>query len=156
VVALPAIVFASKASIAVERSYTVAQSKTTSGGPILREWKGLYAGIRTPTEKVMRTPTEWAALWRQAHANRTPPAAPSVDFAKEMVIAVFMGQRSTGGYSIAIENVAFGEKEIRVTVREQTPPPDAIVTQALTQPFHMVVVRKSALPVKFIRAKSAA
>jgi hypothetical protein len=136
-----------------EVSRRVAPSSGGTKSAVIREWKGFNVGIERAAEKVIRTPAEWTALWREAHSIQVPPpAVPKVDFDKEMVIAVFMGQRPTGGYAITIEDVVFGDKEIRVTVREQSPPPDALTTQALTQPFHMVVVKKSALPVKFIRA----
>jgi hypothetical protein len=135
----------------------MAEAGGATKSAILREWKGLYGGLATPADKVIRTQEEWTTLWRQTHASQVPPpGAPKVDFATEMVIAVFMGQRPTGGYALTIEDVAFGDKEIRVTVREQAPPPDAITAQVLTQPFHMVVVKKSALPVKFVRAAKAA
>jgi hypothetical protein len=138
-------------------SYQLAQSGGASKSAVIREWKGLSGGVTKAADRVIRTPAEWTAMWRESHSNQVPPpAAPRVDFDREMVLAVFMGERPTGGHAITIEDVAFGDKEIRVTVWEQSPPPDALTTQAFTQPFHIVVVKKSALPVKFVRTAKQA
>jgi PrcB C-terminal len=141
----------------VKGSYRMAAAGGAVKSAILREWKGFNGGLEAPAEKVIRTQQEWTTLWHQTHANQVPaPAAPKVDFTTEMVVAVFMGQRPTGGYAVTIEDVAAGKKEVRVTVREQSPPPDAITAQVITEPYHMVVVKKSALPVKFVRTAKAA
>jgi hypothetical protein len=46
--------------------------------------------------------------------------------------------------------VKFGEKEIVVSVEESSPPADAITIQVMTQPYHVVVVKRSDLPVRFV------
>src|SRR5438128_2485214 len=107
------------ASVAAARRDRMAHSSGAAKSAVLREWRGVYGGMRTPAEKVIRTQAEWAALWKKLHATQIPPpAAPKVDFAKEMVLAVFMGERPTGGHAITIDRVELGAKEIRVTVRE--------------------------------------
>jgi PrcB C-terminal len=123
---------------------------------MLREWGGTYSGVTERSQRVVRTQAEWEKLWAQVHANEVPPAAaPKIDWSREMVLAVFMGERSTGGYRVAIRGVKTGEKEIVVEVEETAPPPDAITVQSLTQPYHLVVVKRSDLPVRFVPAGKA-
>jgi hypothetical protein len=43
--------------------------------------------------------------------------------------------------------------KVTVKVKESSPPPDAIVTMALTSPYHVVVVAKSDKQVEFINEK---
>jgi hypothetical protein len=123
---------------------------------VLREWGGTYSGVTERSQRVVRTQAEWDKLWAQVHANEVPPpAAPKIDWSREMVLAVFMGERSTGGYRIAFRGLKVGEKEIVAEVEETAPPPDAIAIQSLTQPYHLVVVKRSDLPVRFVPAGKA-
>ena len=50
-------------------------------------------------QATVRSAAEWETLWRQHAGER---ARPPVDFAKEMVVAVFLGSRPTAGFSIEI------------------------------------------------------
>lgn len=69
---------------------------------------------------------------------------PKVDWDQEMVLAVFMGEKPTGGFSVRIEKVvrlAGGEPETLAAIcRCRSPGADEEVTQALTCPAHVVVV----------------
>jgi len=77
------------------------------------------------------------------------PAVPKIDFEKEMVIAVFMGERKSGGYEIKITKIIKTEKEIVVEVEEKEPPRESLQSMALTQPYHIAVIKSSPLPVRF-------
>ena len=112
--------------------------------------RGTQSGIREPLHAVVRTLDDWAALWRR-HGTGTPPR---IDFAADMVVAVFAGARPTGGYTVEIIEVVLAERELRVGYRERTPPPGALVTQALTAPFHIVRLPRSDLPVVVHREPS--
>ncbi len=58
-----------------------------------------------------------------------------VDFEKNVVIAAFAGGHRTGGFSVEFE-----ETEQSLFINLNSPPKDAMVTQALTQPFKIVSV----------------
>lgn len=49
-----------------------------------------------------------------------------------------MGQKTTGGYKIGIENVVETDKNIIITVKETIPEAGGMVTQAFTNPFCVV------------------
>lgn len=49
-----------------------------------------------------------------------------------------MGQKTTGGYKIGIENVVETDKNIIITVKETIPEPGGMVTQVFTNPFCVV------------------
>jgi hypothetical protein len=51
-----------------------------------------------------------------------------------------MGEKSTGGYSIAIESVQETEKNIILNVQESSPEPGTMVTQGITYPFCVVKI----------------
>jgi hypothetical protein len=108
--------------------------------------RGSQSNIDAPRQSVVRTQGEWEALWR-AHDYDKP--APTVDFSKEMVVAVFMGSRPTGGYGVEITSVAERNGALVVSYRERSPSPGAIAAQVLTFPFHIVAVPRRAGDVKF-------
>lgn len=115
--------------------------------------QGEYSGVEEPQQVVVRTSEEWRKLWRE-HAG--DEAAPEVDFTREMVAAVFAGTRPTGGYSVEIVSATRGGDTVTFEYREQRPSPDALLTQALTSPFHIVRVARHEGPVTFRATPDAA
>lgn len=102
------------------------------------EWVGHYCGIKKAERSVIRDENTWRALWK-----RMGISAPVIDFKREMALAVFMGERRTGGYSIRILGYSIRKKRIIVKYQETAPPRGAMVTLALTQPHHIVLIEKS-------------
>jgi hypothetical protein len=85
---------------------------------------------------VIRDEQSWSAFWNRLGAfNR-----PAVDFTKDVVIAVASGQRSSGGYEIAIQRVVRDGNALTIDVVETAPGPNCVTTQSLTQPIDVVVV----------------
>jgi hypothetical protein len=97
---------------------------------------------------VVRSAAEWGALWKQ-HAPERP--VPAVDFAREMVAAVFLGSRPTGGFAVEIVGAGAKAGSVVVQYRETKPAPDAIAAQILTSPVHLVAVPRADGDVKFER-----
>ncbi|MFN4179515.1 MAG: alkaline phosphatase family protein [Armatimonadota bacterium] len=118
---------------------------------IIAEWKGNHCGITEPKRIVITDAKEWAEIWKQVHRGKIPaPKVPEVDFNKNMVVAVFMGQKPTSGYAIQITEVARSNGEVVAKLKETAPAKGAIVLQVLTQPFHIVVVPKVDAQVRFV------
>jgi hypothetical protein len=116
--------------------------------------KGLRSGIREPSQIAIHSQGEWQKLWRQHTSTSTAPAPlPTVDFDKEIVAAVFLGEKPTGGYGVEISSAEVADRALTVFVRETSPKPGAIVTQAINQPFHIVRIETAGVEtVSFRRA----
>jgi PrcB C-terminal len=73
--------------------------------------------------------------------------SPKVDFRREGVLAVFMGQRRTAGYALALQDptVAIADGVGKVVVRFEEPEAGAMVAQVLTSPCLLVRMPKDAL-----------
>lgn len=107
-------------------------------GPITHELLGTgqqsaYPVVGTNKVVLVNTKAAWLSLW-QKHAPGT--TAPSVDFTKHTVVAVFAGQRKTGGYQIQLSNAWWNYPSnwsARLKVTEITPA--GPVTLQLTSPF---------------------
>jgi hypothetical protein len=60
---------------------------------------GTQSQIEQPEQVTARSAEDWAKLWRQHSWDRE---APAVDFARDMVVGVFLGGRPTAGFGIQI------------------------------------------------------
>lgn len=113
---------------------------------------GGRSAITEAQHTVVRSETDWQALWRR-HGGRD--AAPAVDFSREIVAAVFLGTRPTGGYRVDITAARREAEALVIDFVERRPQPGALVTQALTSPFHIVRLPQVDLPVRFRAANTA-
>lgn len=103
---------------------------------------------------VIRDQQAWKALWEEMHTTMTPmPALPDVDFTREMIVGAFLGQKPTGGYSVRITRISQTAGGFQVDFKESRPSPDSIVTQALTQPYHLIVLSKHEGKIDFVAGR---
>jgi len=102
--------------------------------------RGYQSAIAGEGVTVVRDADAWRALWNRHTASELPrPDAPAIDFAKEMVVCVTLGQRPTFGYAIEIVRVSDGaDAKLVVETRDTRPAKDAILNQVITQPYHMI------------------
>lgn len=105
--------------------------------------------VDEPKQAVARTAAEWAALWRQ-HAGEQPP--PKVDLASRTVVAVFLGSRSSAGYSVEITGIRQAGGALIVEWQERRPEPGQVAAQVLTSPGVIATVPKFAGEIRFERA----
>jgi len=117
--------------------------------------RGAASGIREPSQIVVRASREWVLVWARHARSVGTVVAPPVDFSREMVVGVFMGERETGGYRIEISGIERTESGIRVRYVTRAPEPGAVLTQALTQPFHLIRLARDERPVTFLREEPA-
>ncbi len=104
--------------------------------PIRRIGQWSTSGLTTPAREVIRDDGAYARFWASLGAGERP----SVDFNRDVVIAVAAGQRSTGGHAIAVNRVIRAGQGLAVEVVETAPGTGCMTTQQLTQPVDVVVV----------------
>ena len=114
--------------------------------PLVSIGQGTASGIIDRREVVVQSEQQWQKLWNE-HAPGAPP--PPIDFTKELVAGVFVGQRPTAGYQVEIVRVERENGVLTIVYRIEDPPKDSMVAQVLSQPFHLVRLPGPALPVKF-------
>lgn len=92
------------------------------------EWKGQYGGLIDAGTQVATDEGQWTRLWLMIGSD-----APPLDFKKYFAVAVFAGERPTGGYTVDfLEPVPKG---MDVTVKYRVVPPSGFATQAIAQPW---------------------
>ncbi len=110
--------------------------------------QGTYSGVTDERVDVVTDEASFARLWREAHSGMVPaPEPPAVDFSSEIVVFVFMGTRTTGGYAIEVTGAVETAAELRVSVSRREPGPEDFVTMAITSPYHVVAIERREKPV---------
>lgn len=112
-------------------------------------WKtlayGQFSGCGDATDVVIGTTEEWEAFWSSLHATSSAePERPVVDFASESVIATCLGERPDGGYVTYFKSISEpdGSGHVVLDGTELVAGPTCAVTQAVTQPYHVVRVNR--------------
>ena len=109
-----------------------------------------YSGLVEPQRLVVRDPATWSQVWATIWRNQSPtPPLPDHDFARDMLVVVALGQRSTGGYSILIDSAEATSDGVTVLVRAVVPGAGCGVTLALTQPVDIARLPRTDATVKF-------
>lgn len=92
------------------------------------EWKGQYGGPIDPGTMVAADEGAWTRLWLMVGQD-----APPLDFKKYFAVAVFPGERPTGGWTVEfLDPVPKGPD---VVVRYRVKEPAGFATQAIAQPW---------------------
>ncbi|OXA80295.1 PrcB C-terminal [Flavobacterium aquidurense] len=62
------------------------------------------------------------------------------DISNSNYVILNMGEKNTGGYSIGVEKVEETDKNVIITVKENSPAPDAMTMQVITYPYTVVKI----------------
>jgi hypothetical protein len=109
--------------------------------------RGDASGQQEAKQVTIRTAAEWKALWKDHAPTEKMPA---VDFAKSMVVGIFLGSKPSAGHAVEIVNVRTEDKDLIVEYVQKQPGRGTMAAQILTEPFHLVAVAKRAGVVRFV------
>ncbi|MFV3130736.1 protease complex subunit PrcB family protein [Niveispirillum sp. KHB5.9] len=114
-------------------------------------WRAENARAQSQSFLVARTDAEWTALWDLA--GRPPPGRLPPN---QMALGVFLGTRTTTGYSVDILRLRPERRDgqhdrLVVEYRELTPPDGLITAQVLTSPYAIIMVDRSDAVVRYNR-----
>ncbi|MFH6999656.1 protease complex subunit PrcB family protein [Flavobacterium sp. FlaQc-57] len=62
------------------------------------------------------------------------------DISNSNYVILNMGEKNTGGYSIGVDKIEETDKNIIITVKENSPAADAMVMQVITYPYTVVKI----------------
>ena len=98
-------------------------------------------GPRQAGQVVARSAADWQEAWaRHGGPGSAPSLPPEVDFARQVVVAVFQGQRPSAGHEVIIESVRDRAGGLEVGYASVAPGPDCFTASVITFPFHVVAV----------------
>ena len=109
--------------------------------------KGTTSDQQIAKQVIVRTPAEWKALWK----DHSPTGKmPNVDFAKDMVVGIFLGTKPSSGHEVDIVGVRSQDKDLIVEYVQKQPGRGTMAAQILTEPYHLVAVPNHAGAVRFV------
>ena len=114
------------------------------------------SGLHQPMQRVISDQNEFIRLWALVWANYPrPPEPPAIDFSKEAVVVLALGQRNTGGYAIRAAGVTYAQGSLEVVVLTSSPGLGCVVTTSFTSPVELLRVGVPAKSAKFHAQVSA-
>ncbi len=82
---------------------------------------------------------DYSMIWNLVVSNLLPkPPMPSVNLNQNSVVAFFLGQKRTGGYSVRFVRAERNDSTLVIVLQISQPAPGSAVTQAFTSP-HIVL-----------------
>ncbi|MHA2135700.1 MAG: protease complex subunit PrcB family protein [Candidatus Thorarchaeota archaeon] len=114
---------------------------------------GGFCGITARVEYKITEEQDWETLWKDMNnISSLVPELPPVNFTTDTLIAVFQGERATGGYLTTITRIVLTGTNYVVYVDEEHPGSGVGVLMVYTQPFHIVKISgyPKHLPVAFV------
>lgn len=106
--------------------------------------------FETKSSKVVSTQKELTDIWAKAYGNYlSKDPVPEVDFTKNVVLLVTMGEKNAGGYTIKISKVVESKLNTVVSILETSPGKNCNLTTAMTYPFQIVQIKKPAKEIVF-------
>jgi hypothetical protein len=110
------------------------------------------SGVEPAQNVVIRDTAAWEALWTKHTSLFSPPlTTPTIDFNQKQVVAVFIGYRSNGCYSVEITRVFEVASITTVEYHEGVPEPSAICTANITNPVHLVSISSANTTIQFVK-----
>jgi hypothetical protein len=85
---------------------------------------------------IIRSVAHWFALFHEIDEDR-------MDFENYIAIAVFLGERNTGGYSIQAIEIIETQDRIEVRMLERQPDEQCAVTDVVEYPFEVIMIPKT-------------
>ena len=123
--------------------------------PVTTIQEGNFSGIREPLQVVVRTQDQWNNLWKKHASIQSPPSLPpGVNFTTEMVVGLFAGEKTTGGYEVEITRAELKDSTLYIYYVEKNPTSGGMAIQAITQPFHLARLPRHDTPVIFVKQTS--
>lgn len=98
-----------------------------------------YQGRETESFEVIKDVASLNALYQSVNLENIP----KIDFKNERVVAVFLGQKNTGGYAIKVKNATEKDNKIYLEIEKSGPKSGENATMAITNPYTIVKVNSA-------------
>lgn len=116
--------------------------------------KGNYAPYQPGHDEpvfqlVIQSAEDYAALTAQFEQGGFGEALPEIDFSRQMVVGVWMGESNSSGFETEIVGYEVTDEAFVVWVRNTHPDPSCSYLTVITTPFHIAALPQTDLPVTF-------
>lgn len=109
-----------------------------------------YGGMTDSKFIVIKEETTLNEIYKLINKSKLPGIKiPIINFEKETVLVLFLGEKSSGGYSIAVEHIISDNDKLNVGYKITSPKPGEMVTTVMTQPYCIIKIPKTLKEVVF-------
>ncbi|EON93826.1 hypothetical protein MARLIPOL_01940 [Marinobacter lipolyticus SM19] len=124
---------------------TVSRSETSEGAPLARQvTQSDHCGLTAPGVVYVERYEQLERLSRLPAQNLALESLATVDFEREHLVLVGLGQKPTGGYGVTLDSSAIIDGVLELAVNVRQPSSGTMVTQALTTPCAVIAVSPDA------------
>ncbi|VAW99900.1 hypothetical protein MNBD_GAMMA21-2399 [hydrothermal vent metagenome] len=110
--------------------------------------QGQQSGFTLQKVLIIESTGEFNELWA-IHTGGSKTPTPIINFKSSVVVANFLGEQPTGGYSIKVNKVVYTEKYTQIIFSTHRPTPGSMRTMQITQPYIMIKIDKTKKPIYF-------
>lgn len=113
---------------------------------------GTQSSFTVEQNKVFRTQSEFETFWKANSSQTTLGEIGSVNYGRETLILLALGEKNTGGYDIRVDRVTLAGNMVQVHYTKIAPAPNSYNDQVLTQPYVLIKLSRFVTPeqVQFI------
>jgi len=127
-------------------SFVLESSDGKAQPAILDQYLGQRSYTAAPDTAVLTDVTGWTNFCNDKLGLQ---AVPVVDFTRNYVVSVMVGDKPTAGYTVQITGATVEDEKLIITYRLRAPLPGDIVAQVITRPYAAAVVQKTEMPIVF-------
>jgi hypothetical protein len=114
-------------------------------------YRNAKSSLPTSVRLAILDTADWAAIWKRVVGNGSPAPLPTVDFSREMLLVVGMGQAPCMGYQINVDTVFRDrDKRIYAVVRERHHGSRCGCLNEVVSPVDVIRVPRTIRPVTFL------
>ncbi len=115
--------------------------------------RGSMGGFATAErgEEIIRSNDEFRALWQRMHNDiqQEDAGLPEVDFSRNVVVAVMMGEMPSSGYTIRVTGIEQHDDHVKLSVMRTEPGPTCMNLTVITTPHHIVKIPNYEKEIRF-------
>lgn len=140
---------------------TVSVAQYGAGPLDIVRWSTFKNGTQSQVERtltrVIVNEADFQTYWAHAMGERPHLAPRGIDWVKEQLIAIHIGQRSSGGYGVRVQSIKREQSSnLVIEYVETTPAKGSMNTQAITSPWVLIRMdRVAGIPVFRGRVETA-
>lgn len=98
-----------------------------------------YGNHATAQKYMFNDSDSWEKHYKTYHSDKVP----AVDFTKEMVLGVYLGQKPNSAYHVEIKEIRKLPDSLDVLVENSGPQPGKMYLQVITHPYHLIKTEKT-------------
>lgn len=100
-----------------------------------------YGGMTDSKFIVIKDETTLNEIYKLINKSKSPGIKiPIINFEKETVLVLFLGEKTSGGHSISVEQILDENEKLIVKYKVTLPKLGEMVTTVMTQPYYIIKI----------------